>query len=164
MLDISDQNRSPFEKKVRVRVCGVLEKDNEILLLKHLRIGPGGYLWSPPGGGVEFGQSLVETLKREFLEETHLRIEVEEHLFTNEHLDDVHHAIEFFFRVRLLSGDLKLGEDPELASDRQMLADAQFFSSQALKNLPLDTVHAAFHPLNPRYWQKDRGGLITFED
>ena len=79
-----NHTENPCEGKVRVRVCGILHENGKILLLKHESIGPAGYLWSPPGGGVEFGESLVETLEKEFLEETNLSIKVGNYLFTNE--------------------------------------------------------------------------------
>lgn len=164
MLDHLDQNQFPFENMVRVRVCGILKKANKILLLKHRGIGEGGYLWSPPGGGVEFGQSLTETLKREFLEETCISVEVDEFLFANEHIDEKHHALEFFFNVRHISGELKLGYDPELPKDKQMLEEAKFFSFKELESLNKEYLHSAFHiskSLNPI---EDRRGLITFKD
>ena len=50
----------------RVRVAGVLEEDGKLLLIKkkknersNLRL---------PGGGVDWGESLEEAVKREFLE------------------------------------------------------------------------------------------------
>ena len=68
--------RDPFSKKVRVRACGILKNEQGILLLKHLGIGPAEFLWAPPGGGVKFGDTLEETVQREFLEETGLTVSV----------------------------------------------------------------------------------------
>ena len=103
-----------------------------------------GHLWSPPGGGVEFGETLQEALKKEFLEETNLEVEIGGYLFTNEYIGPNHHAIEIFFQVRRISGNLKLGMDPELGLDMQILKEAKFFSIAELNKLPQETIHNAF--------------------
>ena len=103
-------SQEQFIGKVRVRVCGILEEEGKILLLKHQPFGPAGYLWLPPGGGVEFGDTLEETLRREFLEETHLNIEIEKYLFSNEFITNQLHALEHFYLVKRISGQLKLGK------------------------------------------------------
>jgi 8-oxo-dGTP diphosphatase len=152
-----------FENKVRVRVCGILKENDRILLLKHDRIGPAGHLWSPPGGGVDFGESLEETIMKEFKEETNLEIEVKEYLFTNEFISKKHHAIEIFYIVERVSGDLALGSDPELGSERQILTEAKFFSPEELKKLPADTIHNAFNAANARDKIAELKGLLTFK-
>ena len=164
MLGVVDQNTSPFENKVRVRVCGILKEQGAILLIKHEGIGPSGFLWSPPGGGVEFGQSLTATLKKEFMEETNLTVDVNEYLFTNEHIDDKHHAIELFFRVTRRSGELRLGYDPELDASNQMLSEVRFFASNELAELTEECLHSAFRRPKSKDKIDDLRGLITFKD
>jgi len=154
---------NPFEGKVRVRVCGLLAENDQILLLKHDGIGPAGHLWSPPGGGVEFGESLESTLKKEFEEETNLRIEVKDYLFTNEFISKKHHAIELFFRVVRISGELKLGNDPELSPGEQILSEARFFSPAELDRLPASAIHSAFDAAGARDKIAELKGLITFK-
>ena len=162
MLDTKMEKKTPFSGKVRVRACGILVKDGKILLLRHRSIGPRGYLWSPPGGGVLFGQSLHETLRREFLEETNLIVDVGEYLFTNEHIDNQHHAIELFFTVKHCSGRLKLGIDPELNPSDQILTEAKFLSYQDIEQIPKDAIHRIFSSTND--WKEILSiqGLITF--
>ncbi len=133
-----------FSRKVRVRACGLLEEDDSILLLKHNQIGEKGYLWSPPGGGVEFGDNSEDTLIREFSEETGLKIRVDDFLFVNEYIDDRFHAVELFFSVKQIGGQLKLGKDPELAKNRQILEDIKFITYNELKNMDVKTLHNAF--------------------
>ena len=156
--------KSPFEKKVRVRVCGILKEEGKILLVKHRGIGESGHLWAPPGGGVEFGERLTDALQREFLEETNVQVKVEAYLFTNEHIDDRHHAIEVFFEVTRLAGNLELGHDPELPPDDQMIKDVRFFSAKELEKLPKSTLHEAFFISKSRDGIDDLRGLITFKD
>lgn len=158
-----NQSQSPFSNKVRVRVCGILKENDRILLLKHIKIGPKGHLWSPPGGGVEFGETLNESLKKEFLEETNLEIEVGNYLFTNEFIGQHHHAIEIFFQVTRISGELQLGTDPELPLNEQILSEARFFSLKELNKLSKETIHNAFITANARDKIEELKGLITFK-
>jgi len=164
MLNTLDQNPSPFQRKVRVRVCGILKNEDGILLIKHEGIGPLGYLWSPPGGGVNFGEGLSASLKREFLEETNLNIEVGEHLFTNEHIDEQHHAIELFFKVYHRSGNLKLGIDPEVSDIDQIISEARFLGKEELNRLPKNALHSSFYLVKSPDRIDDLRGLITFKD
>lgn len=63
-------------------IYGILEKDNNILLVKKTR-GPYKGLWDLPGGRPEFGESIFETLKREIHEETGISI-LDYHFMKNE--------------------------------------------------------------------------------
>jgi len=164
MLEQGTPNFSPFSGKLRVRVCGILIEDEKVLLINHRNIGPLGYLWSPPGGGVEFSESLHEALKKEFLEETSLHIEVRDYLFVNEHIDNRHHAIELFFSVKRISGDPELGSDPELDASNQILQDIKYFSFDEIKQLPEDAFHRAFSTINNLKEILNIRGLITFKD
>lgn len=154
---------NPFGGKVRVRVGGLLVEEEKILLLKHQNLGPEGYLWSPPGGGVDFGESLHDALKKEFLEETNLKIDVGEYLFTNEFINNPYHAIELFFRVKRVSGTLKVGYDPELPKNRQMLTEAKFFSAKEIETIPTAAIHNAFNAAGARHKITDLRGLFTFK-
>ena len=122
-------------------------QDEKILLLKHEGVGPDQYLWSPPGGGIQFGQDAKENLKREFLEETHLQVEVGDLLFTNEFIDHKIHAVELFFKVEFISGDLKLGKDPEMGK-QQILTEIDYFAVEDLKKEKKSRLHNMFHAIN----------------
>jgi len=60
--------------KVKVGTAVIIRnKKNEILLLK--RITQTGYnTWAPPGGHLEFGEDIIQSAKREVLEETGLKL------------------------------------------------------------------------------------------
>jgi len=136
-----------FGGNVRVRVAGILIENDSVLLLKHTGVGPNEYLWSPPGGGLEFGSDAAENLKREFKEETKLEIFVEEFLFINEFIDDDLHAIELFFKVKKIKGEPELGEDPEM-KEKQILTDLAFFDEEKLKSELKNRLHNMFHSIN----------------
>lgn len=138
----------------------MLEENNSILLLKHNQIGAKGFLWSPPGGGVEFGDNSEETLIREFQEETGLKINISEFLFVNEYIDNRFHAIELFYSVKRVGGVLKLGNDPELAENKQILDDARFITYNDIDAMDRATLHNAFSYFDePRDIFKIRGHI-----
>lgn len=57
-------------------VAAVIVQDGKLLLIKRA-VEPSKGRWSVPGGSVEWGEPLVEALKREVREETGLEIEVD---------------------------------------------------------------------------------------
>jgi 8-oxo-dGTP diphosphatase len=124
-----------YSNKVRVRACGILVQNDAILLAELLSPITKKTIWTPPGGGVEFGEKLQETVKREFLEETGLHVEVKELLHFGEIIQNRHHAIEFYFRVQKLSGEVKLGIDPELSSEEGILKSLEFKTKEELFSL-----------------------------
>lgn len=144
MLAPIDKDLSIYSNKVRVRVCGLLQEDNKLLLIKHKSIGSKGILWSPPGGGIEFGETAEESLEREFLEETNLEVEVTNFLFTYEMMNKKHHAIELFFEVKKLGGDLRLGRDPELNEESQIITDLTFLDYKEMDKMDKGILHGIF--------------------
>lgn len=136
-----------FGNKVRIRVCGLCFEDDKILLVRH---NMGAYkLWSPPGGGVLFGESTRDTLKREFLEETNLSVEVGELITIHEHIVEPFHAIELFFNIPEWHGKLTLGKEPELS--KNIIEEVKFFDSQELNLLNSEELHPIIkNCINPR--------------
>lgn len=66
-----------------VRVYGLLfSADGEILLTDEERHG--ARFTKFPGGGLIYGEGLIEGLKREFVEECNVEIEVLEHFYTTD--------------------------------------------------------------------------------
>ncbi len=137
-----------FGNQLRLRVCGICTRANELLLIRQKGIGPLGELWLPPGGGVEPGQSVPENLEREFLEETGLKVKTEQLLFVHEHLEEPLHAVELFFTVSILGGKLITGTDPELPADQQLIQEARYFNFSELKALDPRLLHAMLRHCN----------------
>ncbi len=134
MKEIQDEILQKFGHRLRLRVCGICIEDGQMLLVRHQYLGEGGYLWAPPGGGLQYGESVETCLKREFMEETGLEISVQRFLFVNEYLKVPLHGIELFFEVRRMGGSLKVGQDPELPPEQQMIQEVAFLSEQVLQN------------------------------
>jgi 8-oxo-dGTP diphosphatase len=137
-----------FGNKLRLRVSGILIEDNQILLIRHKMADTRPYLWSPPGGGLHFGESVSETLYREFLEETGLIIEIGDFLFVHEFLAMPLHAIELFFEVKRVGGELKKGYDPEISAENQIIDEVKFMSGADLSNEQPICLHYSLRELN----------------
>ncbi|HEY5691265.1 MAG TPA: NUDIX hydrolase [Cyclobacteriaceae bacterium] len=132
-----------YGHKVRTRICGICVVNDELLLVNHKGLGDGN-LWAPPGGGIEYGESVLQALEREFKEETNLTISAKELLFTVEFIEPPLHAIELFFTVEVKGGALKKGMDPEMESESQIITDARFFPWKEIKELDSGQVHGIF--------------------
>lgn len=66
-----------------VRVYGILKNDNNQVLITDERTQSVSFT-KFPGGGLEYGEGLIEALKREFIEECNLSIEVVRHIYTTD--------------------------------------------------------------------------------
>lgn len=66
-----------------VRAYGLLINDKEQILLSDEE-HDGFYITKFPGGGLEYGEGLIDCLKREFLEECNMEIDAPEHLYTTD--------------------------------------------------------------------------------
>ena len=134
-----------FGDRIRVRVCGLCYDKNSILLVKHtINDRP---FYAPPGGAVEFGESLLETLKREFKEEVCLEIAPGKLLFTTEYIRPPLHAIELFFSLESWQGIPEKGADPEIDSF-DLIEEVAFYSPSDIKQIPLEQLHHVFHNCN----------------
>lgn len=153
-----------YEQKVRVRVCGVLIENQHILMLKHQGIGSGGYLWAPPGGGLEFGEQPDSAIVKEFREETGLEVAVDTFLFTNHYRSDRFHAVELFFSIKPIGGHLRLGSDPEVPLEEQILTEIKWLSFNEITEMDHRLIHNAFHGLQNPAKIVELSGFITFED
>ena len=124
-----------YSGKIRIRSCGLLVSDGSILLVQLKSPVTNTYIWTPPGGGLQFGETLKEGLQREFKEETGLDVRVGELIHIHEFIKERIHALEFYFVVGVKSGNIKLGTDPEFDSDSQILKDIGFHKLDKLNDI-----------------------------
>ncbi|HEY1115590.1 MAG TPA: NUDIX domain-containing protein [Chitinophagaceae bacterium] len=92
--------------KFNVRVYGVLINEQKQVLVADELIR-GGYFTKFPGGGLEFGEGTRDCLRREFLEEMNLKVEVAEHLYTTDYFqvsafNPDHQILSIYYRVKPL--------------------------------------------------------------
>jgi len=131
-----------FGNQLRVRVCGICLQNEKILLINQSGLRDGDF-WSPPGGGLQIGESVETCLKREFLEETGLIVEISDFLFVCEFIKDPLHAIELYFRVYSKAGELTKGIDPELG-DNQIIQSLKYFDENEIRQLKAVQLHSIF--------------------
>lgn len=114
-------------KEPRVRVAGVIVKENSILFIKQEKNGK--EYWLLPGGGLDYGETFYNCLKREFREELNIEIEPKEMLFLSEGIapDLSRHIVSVYFAVEWTSGIIKIGEE-------EVLKEAKFITSDELEN------------------------------
>jgi 8-oxo-dGTP diphosphatase len=89
-----------------IRVYGILINEQKQVLVSDEFIR-GNYYTKFPGGGLEFGEGTRDCLKREFLEEMNLNVEVGEHVYTTDYFqmsafNPDHQIISIYYRVRPL--------------------------------------------------------------
>ena len=89
-----------------LRVYGVLMNEQKQVLVAD-ELVRGMYLTKFPGGGLEFGEGTRDCLKREFMEEMNLKVEVGEHLYTTDYyqqsaFNPAHQIISIYYFVHPL--------------------------------------------------------------
>ena len=102
-------------KKLYLALKAVIVKDEKILILRRTKKeNCFREMWDIPGGGINFGETPEEALKREVKEETNLEVEVIKPLrvwtfFKDENTQVV--GVTMFCRYK--SGDIRLSEEHE---------------------------------------------------
>ena len=108
-----------------VRVYGVLVNEQRQVLVSDELIR-GKYYTKFPGGGLEYGEGTRDCLKREFLEEMNLAVEVGAHLYTTDFFQQSafhpdHQILSIYYWVKPLEEiRARLSTTPFHFDDRQM--------------------------------------------
>jgi ADP-ribose pyrophosphatase YjhB (NUDIX family) len=137
-----------FEGRVRVRVGALLFDSlprsrgddgapTAVLLVEHDGIWGDTPFWTPPGGGVEFGEGLEDALRREVKEETGLDVEVGPLRYVLDFVRMPLHAVSFYFEARVPGGlpeAFAVGTDPEHGDD-QLIRAVRLVSFAELEGL-----------------------------
>lgn len=125
-----------MESQTRIRVAAfITNPDNHLLMVQHKKNDK--TYWLLPGGGVDYGETLPQALRRELLEELQLPIDVQEFLYCSESLapDKSRHILHMIFRCQSHQGALpKLGSDPRIV-------DYAFIPPSQLEGLILHPPH-----------------------
>jgi ADP-ribose pyrophosphatase len=103
----------------KVAVGAVVFKDERVLLVRRGQ-PPSKNLWAIPGGSVEIGETLQEAAEREILEETGIKIQAGEPVFTFDVIDrDGTGKIRFHYVIVDLAADYVTG-DPQAQHRKSM--------------------------------------------
>jgi 8-oxo-dGTP diphosphatase len=113
-------------------------------MVEHRGLGESGTFWAPPGGGIDFGETAVLALQREMLEETGLLVDVARLLFVYEFIKSPLHAVDLFFELNRAEGALRVGTDPEMKGQDQLIRDVQMMTFEQIKSFPAGDVHGLF--------------------
>jgi 8-oxo-dGTP diphosphatase len=70
------------ENGFNIRVYGILIDDKKVLVTDEFRLGV--FMTKFPGGGLIYGEGMIDCLKREFREELHTEIEIISHYYTTD--------------------------------------------------------------------------------
>jgi 8-oxo-dGTP diphosphatase len=89
-----------------IRVYGILINEHKQVLVSDEFIR-GNYFTKFPGGGLEFGEGTRDCLKREFMEEMKLSVEIGEHIYTTDFyqmsaFNPGHQIISIYYEARAL--------------------------------------------------------------
>lgn len=133
--------------KINIRVYGICLKDNHILSLHEEYAGE--LLTKLPGGGLEYGESTIQCLKREFMEELNLHITIKEHFYTQEEFlvsrfNDNEQLLTIYYLCEIQKEEDLLIIDPCIER-----ADWLPLDSENPFQLPIDTI--VFEKLKNRF-------------
>lgn len=89
-----------------IRVYGILINEQRQVLVSDELIR-GSYITKFPGGGLEFGEGTRDCLRREFMEEMNLTVEVTDHLYTTDFFqlsafNPGHQIISIYYAVKAM--------------------------------------------------------------
>lgn len=138
-----------YGNKIRTRVCGICVDDKGRLLVVNMKGISSDFqqnrpFFAPVGGGVELGETAIDALKREFLEEAGLEIEIDYFMCVYEYVNLPIHAVELFFAVRPLGGLVKTGTDPEHGTN-QIITSVDYIEYSKILELPFQERHGIFN-------------------
>ena len=118
------------DKNVRVRAAAIITEGQKILLVKHKKNDK--EYWLLPGGGVKYGESLVEALKRELHEELNLHVDVKDIIYINDsiNVEEERHIVNVYFRCFITDGQIKINRD-------YRLVDYSFVEFENIRNFQI---------------------------
>lgn len=142
-----------------IRVYGILINEKKQILVSDEYIR-GGYYTKFCGGGLEKGEGTIDCLKREFMEEMNLKVEITSHLYTTDFyqqsaFNPAHQIISIYYYVKALEAiTVPLRSEPFQFDEQQLnmykekgetetfrFIDWNDFSADAV-TLPIDKIVA----------------------
>src|SRR5687768_1363505 len=127
--------------RFNVRVYGILVNEQKQVLVSDELIRGKEYT-KFPGGGLEFGEGTRDCLKREFLEEMNLQVDVGQHLYTTDFFQQsafnpAHQILSIYYWVTALEEiNVRLNTIPFQFDETQLLAYEQYRETESFRFIP----------------------------
>ena len=139
---------------MRVRGSAIIVQEQKILVLRY--VYPKGTVYAIPGGGLEPGESLDETLVREFREELSLEIELGPLQYVSDMMPQgkIPQTLHVVFLGNILSGEPKLNPEHTSAAGFEWLPLEHAAGKKLYPALPIDAAELAQEQATPRYLGK----------
>jgi len=96
---------------MRVRGCAMIVRDGKLLVLAYDY--PKGRIYAIPGGGVKEGESLADSVVREYEEELGIKVSIGELCFVGDMMAQgpIKQTVHLVFEGRILSGEPNLNHE-----------------------------------------------------
>ena len=125
-------SKRSYTEYPRVGVGAIVIKDGKVLLVRR-GVAPSKNLWAIPGGMIELGETIQQAAEREILEETGIRIQAREPVYTFDLIErDPEGRIRYHFVVVDVFAFYVSGE-PAPNDDA---VDARWVAPEELESLP----------------------------
>ncbi len=96
-----------------IRYQGAIIQDDHILLIQHRHHADGHSYWLLPGGGLEGEETPEACVQREVREETHLHVEVGQHLLDDPDMPGGTYQRLHTYLCHVIDGEAQPGHEPE---------------------------------------------------
>ncbi len=122
--------------KRRIAVRGIIEKEGKLFCVRQRHAnGKINSFWCTPGGGLDPGETLINCLKRELIEELGVEPVVGELLAVQQYSKDPEEHLEFFFRVQN-SADYRDIDLSKTSHGEQEMVEFAFMDPKTVKIAP----------------------------
>lgn len=127
-----------------VRVYGILVNEKNEVLISDERIGDVSFT-KFPGGGLEYGEGMIDALKREYLEECDFEIEIVRHVYTTDFYEkssfNESQIISVYYEVRPIH-DLILDKGNKIFNSTDVTFNSDSEKEQHFRLLPKSDITA----------------------